>query len=204
MTPALTAMAALPALGWSVHAAALRHRLKQARRDPLTGLPTRDQFTDQATRLLRHRPALVVLIDLDRFKPLNDTHGHAAGDTALRTVAERLAAWSRRDGIAARLGGDEFAAILPHPADPDAELAALHAALTAPVTHRGQHLDVGASIGAHPAPPGTPLPHALGAADAAMYHAKRHGGGWHQNTTSPSAPHNAPHRWKRTRPAPTR
>lgn len=204
MSPALSAMAALPLLGWSVHAAALRHRLDLARRDPLTGLATRGQFTDRATRLLRASPALVVLVDLDRFKPLNDTHGHAAGDAALHAVAERLTAWARRGGLAARLGGDEFAAVLPAPADPGRELAALHSALTEPFTYQNQWLEVGASVGGHLAPADTPLARALCAADAAMYDAKRDGGGWRLTPIRPGEPWPASRRWKRTRPAAAR
>ncbi|HEV2345370.1 MAG TPA: GGDEF domain-containing protein [Actinocrinis sp.] len=204
MNNALSAMAALPILGWSVHAAALRHRLTQARRDPLTHLPTRDQYTTHAARLLRHQPALVVLIDLDRFKPLNDTHGHAAGDTALRQVAHRLALWAQRDGLAARLGGDEFTAILPNPTDPRAELAALHTALTRPIAHQEQWLDLGASIGGFLAAPGTPIGRALSVADAAMYQAKTCGGGWHLNSGEADPSRSIPRRWHRNHPAPVK
>lgn len=202
MTPVLSADTVLPLVGWSVHAAALRHRLKLARRDPLTGLPTSDQFTAHATRLLRARPALVVLIDLDRFKPLNDTRGHAAGDAALRAVAERLAAWSGPAGRVGRLGGDEFAAILPAPIDPGRELAALHRALTRPVAHQAEALEVGASIGGHLASAGVPLPAALHCADAAMYTVKHRGGGWHLTTPDQPATKRSPGRWRRRHPAP--
>ena len=203
MSPALSAMAALPLLGWSVHAAALRHRLDLARRDPLTGLATRGQFTDRATRLLRASPALVVLVDLDRFKPINDTHGHAAGDAVLRAVAERLTAWIGRSGIAARLGGDEFAAILPAPADPGQELTDLHYSLTRPVAYQAKQLEIGASIGAHLAPASEPLSAALCAADVTMYTAKRHSGGWHLASPDGPAESEAPGRWRRHRPQPS-
>lgn len=199
MTPILSALSALPLVGWSVHATALRRRLTKARRDPLTALPTRDRFTAHAARLLRTRPALVVLVDLDRFKPLNDTHGHAAGDAALRAVAERLSAWAR-SGIAAQLGGDEFAAILPAPADPRAALAALHHTLTRPFTHQGQRLEVGASIGGYLATQGRAPGAALHHADTAMYQAKHHSGGWHLAQSNPATA-SAPRRWKRARPA---
>lgn len=199
MTPDFSALGALPILGWSVHATALRRSLTQARRDPLTALPTRDQFTTRAARLLRTRPALVVLVDLDRFKPLNDTHGHAAGDTALRAIATRLSVWAR-GGIAARLGGDEFAAILPAPDNPAAELTALHRALTRPVEHLGQRLEVGASIGGYLAAQGRYPGIALHHADQAMYQAKQNGGGWRLALTNPAAIP-APRRWRRARPA---
>ena len=202
MNPALSAAAVLPLLGWSVHATALRHRLERARRDALTALPTREVFTARADRLLRERPALVVLIDLDRFKPLNDTRGHAAGDAALRTVGERLATWARHGGLAARIGGDEFVALLPAPADPGRELAALHQALTGPIAYASGALSVGASIGGHLAAPGATLSGALAAADAAMYQAKTRGGGWLLAPADPDASWSAPRRWKRNRPAP--
>jgi diguanylate cyclase (GGDEF)-like protein len=193
----LSALSALPLAGWGAHATHLRHRLARARRDPLTALPTREQFTARATLMLRTRPALVVLTDLDRFKPLNDALGHAAGDAALREVGARLASWAR-GGIAARLGGDEFAAALPTADDPAAALAALHEALTCPIPYRDTSLEVGASVGGHLAARGTPLAEALGAADAAMYTAKINGGGW--RLTTGDRPHAAPGRWRRARP----
>ncbi|MGW1549432.1 GGDEF domain-containing protein [Streptomyces sp. NPDC002346] len=103
---------ALPLIGWASHTALLTHRLATARRDPLTGLRTRAGWTALAERVIRrHRDAVVLLLDLDDFKNLNDSHGHVAGDFALAVTAERLAAWCGRHGIAGRLGGDEFVAI---------------------------------------------------------------------------------------------
>jgi diguanylate cyclase (GGDEF)-like protein len=87
---------------------------EQSRLDPLTGLLNRRGFTSELTRLLErtpphgHRPMLIVL-DLDDLKRINDLHGHPAGDQALRVFTQRLSASLRRDDIAARLGGDEFA-----------------------------------------------------------------------------------------------
>ncbi|MFJ9021601.1 GGDEF domain-containing protein [Streptomyces sp. NPDC102259] len=103
---------ALPALGWAVHARWLHSRLTVARRDPLTGLWTRDAFTRRARRLLRDPRAVVVLADVDHFKQINDTHGHAAGDVLLATVAARLAHGTTPGGVVGRLGGDEFAAVV--------------------------------------------------------------------------------------------
>jgi diguanylate cyclase (GGDEF)-like protein len=120
---------ALPAAGWPLHAAVLRRRLAKARRDPLTGLAARDLFEARAARILARRPgALVVLVDLDGFKMLNDTRGHAAGDAVLVQAARRLAAYVGPGGIAGRLGGDEFAAVLPGIHDAGT-LRSLHAAL---------------------------------------------------------------------------
>ncbi|MFJ2724663.1 GGDEF domain-containing protein [Streptomyces collinus] len=169
--------AALPALGWAVHGGMLTRRLASARRDPLTGLHTRAGFTARAERLLaKHPGALVVLVDLDDFKAINDTHGHAAGDTVLTATARRLNAWCGRHGIAARLGGDEFAAIVSDPARTPG-LRALQAALDQPTEHEGHALPVSASVGSchRPHLPVPSLTDALSAADASMYAAKGHG-----------------------------
>ncbi|MFF3317645.1 GGDEF domain-containing protein [Streptomyces sp. NPDC003035] len=171
------AAAGLPALGWALHGSMLARRLGAARRDPLTGLHTRAGWTTRAEHLItRHGNALVLLVDLDDFKAINDTHGHAAGDTVLTATASRLAAWCGRHGIAARLGGDEFAAIVTDP-DHTAGLPALRAALDQPVTHDGHTLRVSASVG-HCHREHLPVPlltDALSAADASMYAAKGHG-----------------------------
>ncbi|MGW1542287.1 GGDEF domain-containing protein [Streptomyces sp. NPDC002309] len=169
--------AALPALGWAFHGAFLVRRLATARRDPLTGLHTRAGWTTRAEHLLgRHPSALVLLIDLDDFKNINDTHGHAAGDAVLTATARRLHAWCGRHGIAARLGGDEFAAIVTDPHH-TAGLDALRSTLARPVPHDGELLPVSASVGAchrHDLPVPV-LTDALSAADAGMYAAKGHG-----------------------------
>ncbi|WP_406865440.1 GGDEF domain-containing protein [Streptomyces sp. HUAS MG47] len=171
------AAAGLPALGWALHGSLLLRRLSNARRDPLTGLHTRAGWTARADHLLaKHANALVLLVDLDDFKAVNDTHGHAAGDTVLTATARRLSGWCGRHGIAARLGGDEFAAIITDPAH-TAGLQALRAALDEPVTHHGIALPVSASVGhCHRDELQVPvLTDALSAADVSMYAAKGHG-----------------------------
>ncbi|WP_406395231.1 GGDEF domain-containing protein [Streptomyces sp. NBC_00887] len=162
---------ALPLIGWASHTALLTHRLATARRDPLTGLRTRAGWTALAERVIRrHRNAVVLLLDLDDFKNLNDSHGHAAGDVALAVTAERLATWCGRDGIAGRLGGDEFVAI----ARQDMDLSSLHRALRQPITYAGHRLPVSVSVGScHVRDlPVRSLSDALAAADCAMYAAK--------------------------------
>ncbi|MGW7126957.1 GGDEF domain-containing protein [Streptomyces bobili] len=169
--------AALPALGWAVHGGLLARRLATARRDPLTGLHTRAGWTARAEHLLhRHPAALVLLVDLDDFKAVNDTHGHAAGDAVLTATARRLRDWCGRHGIAARLGGDEFAAIVTDPVHTPG-LAALRTVLARPVPHDGSLLPVSASVGScHRTDLPVPaLTDALTAADAAMYAVKGHG-----------------------------
>ncbi|MZE54436.1 diguanylate cyclase [Streptomyces sp. SID5770] len=170
------AAAGLPALGWALHGGLLARRLATARRDPLTGLHTRAGWTARAERIItKHPGALVLLVDLDDFKAVNDTHGHAAGDTVLTATARRLDDWCGRQGIVARLGGDEFAAIVP---DLGAvNLFDLWTALDQPVTHQGHVLPVSASVGCcYPGQLPVPtLTDALSAADKAMYAAKGHG-----------------------------
>jgi diguanylate cyclase (GGDEF)-like protein len=170
----LTAAASIvPLLGWAVHGSILTRRLASARRDPLTGLHTRAGWTARAEHLIRRHPnAAVLLVDLDHFKNLNDTHGHAGGDAALVATADRLRAWCGHNGIAGRLGGDEFVAVVQDLAA--ADLDALTAALHRPLPYDGVSLPLAASVGvcavtdlAVPV-----LTDALAAADAAMYAAK--------------------------------
>jgi diguanylate cyclase (GGDEF)-like protein len=104
-------------------------------RDPLTGLLNHRAFyqrlEEEAARGARAgRPVVVMMLDLDNFKALNDSHGHLAGDEALRRTGEALRSVCRSGDVAARLGGDEFALILPETADTTAAaervLAAVH------------------------------------------------------------------------------
>jgi diguanylate cyclase len=118
--------------------------------DPLTGLANRKAFEHKLEQVMGHPPAAVLMIDLDRFKPINDTHGHAAGDEMLRAVALALSANVRAGDVVARLGGDEFAVILERcPLDAAERVAtqALRAVMTARVPWGDSSLCVGASIG---------------------------------------------------------
>jgi diguanylate cyclase (GGDEF)-like protein len=164
------------AAGWSAHFAWLRGRLATARRDPLTGLWTRDGFTRRATALLRDPRAVVVLADVDRFKHINDTHGHAAGDALLKATATRLAHYTGRDGVAGRLGGDEFAAVVidRHGTAGDM-LAVLGGVLARPAEGLDPAVHTTVSLGWARAAdfPGEDLPALLRRADEAMYAAKR-------------------------------
>jgi diguanylate cyclase (GGDEF)-like protein len=148
----------------------LRHELTAMRRaallDPLTGLANRPGLTQAWTRLAPTRP-YVAVIDLDGFKPVNDTHGHAAGDIVLTTIADRLRTIA---GVAARLGGDEFAALITAP-NPVTAAHRLAQTIAAPVQlPTGTTVTVTASIGLAQA--AGDLPAALADADAAMYRAK--------------------------------
>ncbi|MGX9920835.1 GGDEF domain-containing protein [Streptomyces sp. NPDC002248] len=180
-----TALAAVvPVLGWATHSGYLIRSLATARRDPLTNLPTRAAFTARASRLLAKSPnTVVLLVDLDDFKAINDTYGHDAGDAVLTATAQRLALWAGPHGIAARLGGDEFAAAIPDLARTPGPRA-LGWALNQSVTHHGTRLPVGASAGfCHRHDLTTPdLSAALTHADAAMYAAKDRGRRGRRNT----------------------
>ncbi|WP_369042043.1 GGDEF domain-containing protein [Streptomyces sp. Midd1] len=164
------------AAGWAGHVRWLGRRLHVARRDPLTGLRTRDAFTDRATALLKDPRAVVLLADVDRFKQINDTHGHAAGDLLLKATADRLAHHVGRKGVAGRLGGDEFAAVLidEHGAAADL-LALLHGILARPVDGQNPDVHTTVSLGWVRAAdfPHEDLSGLLRRADESMYAAKQ-------------------------------
>ena len=149
--------------------------------DPLTGIPNRraldEQLVRELARSLRSRePLTVLLADLDGFKSLNDTSGHAAGDAALSAVASALVRVVREEDLVARYGGEEFAILLPG-CDPDAS-AILCARLTAAVTDLAISVDsrstrtLSLTIGTTTGQDGDGPTEMLGRADAALYEAK--------------------------------
>lgn len=176
-TLAAVLLSALPLVaGWAVHVRWLRGCLNTARRDPLTGLRTRDGFTRRATALLKDPRAVVVLADVDKFKHINDTHGHAAGDALLKATADRLARHVGRSGAVGRLGGDEFAAVLIDDYGAAADLlAVLHGVLARPVEGQDPAVRTTVSLGWARAAdfPGDDLSGLLRRADEAMYAAKQ-------------------------------
>lgn len=149
-----------------------------AHHDALTALPNRTLFNDRAEQAImlaaRAREHVgILLIDLNRFKPINDTYGHLAGDIVLQTVASRLKEALRASDTVARIGGDEFVVVLPMltgPAGAEEVAAKLEAAL-APAMRIGAHeLHVGASVGVAVYPrDGADVQTLLRVADAAMY-----------------------------------
>ena len=164
---------------------ALRENRDLAVTDVLTGLANRMLVTQRLAQLTA-RPArpgrygAVLLIDLDRFKPINDAYGHEAGDAVLSAVAAALRAVVRAGDTAGRLGGDEFAVILPNLPDPATATAVgerLLEAFRTPVVFGDQLLAVEASIGVAVRAEGDDSDLLLAHADAAMYHAKRSGRG---------------------------
>ncbi|WP_037904986.1 GGDEF domain-containing protein [Actinacidiphila yeochonensis] len=172
--------AAVPLAGWTVHSVIWHRRFAAARRDPLTGLLRRDDFTTRADRLVRAygNDVLVLLADVDDFKTVNDTHGHDSGDQLLAAVADRLTQWAGSRGVVGRFGGDEFAvAAYIGSGRRQVRVDQLDTMLTAPLPLEGTHLTPAVSVGAAaPDLVGTrDLSGLLRAADAAMY-AGKHGG----------------------------
>jgi diguanylate cyclase (GGDEF)-like protein len=182
-------------LGWllavlvGVERRSLCRRLADARReagtDPLTGLANRAGLDHAAARVLASagrtgRHVLVVVIDLDDFKPVNDRYGHGAGDLVLTLTGTRLRNLFGAGAVIARLGGDEFAVLglLPTASDPNQAAAAVRvtvsAALARPIRYGERVLTVTASVGVLIAPPvrRPPLAGLLAAADHDMYQAK--------------------------------
>jgi diguanylate cyclase (GGDEF)-like protein len=149
-----------------------------AREDGLTGLPNRTSFTELAGQALAKRPehAAVLLLDLDRFKDINDSLGHHAGDLLLREIGPRLRLALREEDVVARLGGDEFAALLaPLDSPEEATRAAerVREVLSRPVEIEGIALSAEGSVGiAHYPEDGHDVATLLQRADVAMYEAK--------------------------------
>jgi diguanylate cyclase (GGDEF)-like protein len=146
--------------------------------DSLSGLANRTRFTTVlAERLAGHRPATVLLIDIDDFKTVNDTMGPAVGDQLLYQVARRLQETSGAEELPARLGGDEFAVLLDveEAASAEAEAARILAVLSEPFRVGEHHLLAHASLGIAIAGPGDTADEVLRNADIAMYAAKEGG-----------------------------
>lgn len=156
----------------------------EARTDGLTGLLNRRAFDESLTvclaqwRRQQHLPVSLLLIDVDRFKQLNDQHGHPAGDAALRWLAKKVRQTIREGELAARYGGEEFAVILPAAEIAEAANLAerLREAIAAePLVHAGKTIHLTASIGlamsiVHDSPASITL-----RADHALYAAKQNG-----------------------------
>jgi diguanylate cyclase (GGDEF)-like protein len=161
-----------------------RHEVRlreQALYDGLTRLANRTHFNEMLAGALaaldRSRGVQLLLIDLDNFKTVNDTMGHAAGDALLQEVGNRLRESVRTGDLVARLGGDEFAVLLHDAVAEEAEQAAARilTGLGAPIMLRHADVTIGASIGLASAEPGDDLESLLSDADIAMYAAKAAG-----------------------------
>jgi diguanylate cyclase (GGDEF)-like protein/PAS domain S-box-containing protein len=156
----------------------------QAYHDALTGLPNRLLLRDRLTQALGHahrlgRPLAVMFVDVDHFKLINDTLGHAVGDRLLRGLAERLSACVREDDTVARMGGDEFTFVfsgMTRPEDAARMAEKVLRAVAEPFDLDGRDLRVTASLGIAVYPVDGDGPDGLlQSADAAMYRAKEQG-----------------------------
>jgi diguanylate cyclase len=156
-----------------------------ARQDALTALPNRlalrEWFEDRAAAMHPHRLIAVYCLDLDGFKPVNDTFGHPAGDVLLKTVAERVNHSLRSGDIAARLGGDEFAVILHDLKNREEAWAMAHRlrrTIAEPVDVRGYQIKISTCVGYVLSEPAHPdLDELLALADNSLYLAKTRGSG---------------------------
>jgi len=171
-------------LSSSLHAAnrRLRHLAFQ---DALTGLPNRPHFEERLERLLKHvgrspSSMAVLFIDIDGFKAVNESYGHAAGDQVLQEVGRRLSTLARPQDTAARIGGDEFLLLVAAPGSHEAVAAAaqraLHALISPYTLPGGSEVRLSCSIGIAVFPEHGPTDRLIGNADAAMFAVKRTGG----------------------------
>jgi diguanylate cyclase (GGDEF)-like protein len=155
-----------------------------AHHDLLTGLANRALFQDrlgQAFTSAASTSFAMLCLDLDRFKPVNDTYGHPVGDGLLVAVAERLRAALRAGDTVARLGGDEFVILQLNVSDPSETIALARRiveAISRPFVIEGIQLSIGVSIGIAMAPSGRSAPERLlQQADQALYRSKQAGRG---------------------------
>ncbi|MBA2457415.1 MAG: EAL domain-containing protein [Gemmatimonadales bacterium] len=157
----------------------------QAFHDPLTGLANRALFRDRVSHALalsqrQGHPITVLFLDLDDFKRINDSLGHAEGDRLLIAAGERFLCCARAVDSVARLGGDEFAILMEHVAGTDGRdelLDRLTTAMAHPFSLSGNQVQLTVSIGVATAGPGDTADDLLRNADVAMYVAKRRGKG---------------------------
>ena len=155
-----------------------------AQHDVLTQLPNRTLFDDRLTQAIslaerQNKQLAVLFVDVDQFKRINDTLGHAVGDKLLRSVAGRLTACIRRTDTVSRLGGDEFLILLPqveHAEDAAVTGRKILRAMASPHIIDNKSLDINVSIGGSTYPAdGQDAESLLSQADVAMYEAKQHG-----------------------------
>ncbi|MCL1065731.1 GGDEF domain-containing protein [Shewanella olleyana] len=156
----------------------LQEKNHQANHDLLTGLPNRQQYYRHMDKIIAQKPDsfYCLMLDINNFKMINDTFGHAEGDRVLQIVAERVESVLPTDALAARIGGDELAIIIPDAQERDISKIAkeIEQALLIDIPCSGHMIIIGASIGIAQYPKdGQDRKSLMKNADIAMYHAKR-------------------------------
>jgi diguanylate cyclase (GGDEF)-like protein len=154
----------------------IKQLVKDAVTDHLTGIPNRAQFNERQKALIKNRTSFqLLLLDLCKFKEINDTHGHVIGDEVLKVVAKRLTESIGTKGSVARLGGDEFVMLLPG-VDTSAVAEDIAKVIRQPIAIHDKELVISVSIGITEYPTsGEDITTLLTNADCAMYNAKRNG-----------------------------
>ncbi|MGG5821852.1 PleD family two-component system response regulator [Falsiroseomonas sp. HW251] len=156
----------------------LDRSLEMAVTDPLTGLRNRRYVRRHLEGVLRTSGAAVLVLDVDRFKAVNDTHGHAAGDAVLKEVADRVRANIRASDVVARYGGEEFLVVMSATGQEEAVIVGerLRGAIAGtPVEAGSDRLSITASVGVAAAEAGASVEALVAAADSALYRAKNAG-----------------------------
>ena len=178
---------ALAAASYLIDASTMREAVERYRQlslqDPLTGLPNRSAFQEELSEASVHAVGLgarvaILSFDLDRFKEVNDVHGHLAGDAVLRTIGDRLASAISDGEFVARIGGDEFIAMTRRyygRADASRLAARMIAEIDKPIEWNGNSLNVGTSVGVAILDDDVEVEDLLARADVAMYRAKETG-----------------------------
>lgn len=189
----------------SQRVASTERLIHAATHDSLTDLPNRSLFVDRLEQALRHakrsgEPLLVALLDVDRFKAVNDSLGHQAGDALLCRIADRLRRSVREEDTVARLGGDEFAMLLAGVVNAEAAqhtLAKIIESLTPPVAVNNRKLEGSVSVGGCLwAGPPWKQEVLLSLADQALYRVKRAGGNGFLLEAAPEAQSHDFRRWQ--------
>lgn len=153
-----------------------RHLSVLSRKDWLTGMNNRRTFLDLASkRNKEYKTCILLMLDADNFKQINDTYGHQAGDTCLKAIAYMLKRNLREDDVSGRIGGEEFAILLANSNADQARVIAERLIKPIPFRVGPAHLTITLSIGAVVASPDSPLEHLLSLADRALYQAKSEG-----------------------------